>query len=126
MNDSYTCTNNDLDDGLSVEKILKAWEALEAKLPCLLYRTSKYVQQLNKDGEPFIVHLPPSDIWPEATEGLLVTHPDNLSYLKTVCRGRYRLEPLIAAKERADPPHGFYPGTPYPPVDSPIANPPQL
>lgn len=29
---------------------------------------------------------------------------------------------IRAAKEPADPSHGFYPGSPYPPVDSPIVS----
>jgi hypothetical protein len=99
MSDTYTNTTTESDDGLTLDKLLKAWQELEAKLPRLLYRTSNYVQPLDKHGEPFVIHLPPSEIWPDAPEGYLVTHPDNLPYLKTVCRGRYRLEPLVAAKE---------------------------
>jgi hypothetical protein len=100
---SDTCTRDDSgsDDVLTVDKILKALEALDAMLPRLLYRTSEYVQATSKNGEPFVIWLPPSEVWPEASEGFLVTHPDNLSYLKTVCGGRYRLEPLVAATKEA-------------------------
>jgi hypothetical protein len=101
MSDAYTRDDSGSDDVLTVDEILRALDVLDAMLPRLVYRTSEYIHAMNKDGEPFVIYLPPSEVWLEASEGFLVTHPDNLPYLKTVCRGRYRLEPLAAKQASA-------------------------